>query len=263
MFRWLFRTLGWLLSLIVRLAFVVAVVVFAASIVLGGFPAGGGVNDLLGDLGVPADVGDIDALDAIDNDSAGGVGGIGSIVDGEAGGQSGAESANVSTVPASNTSELNGTKLEYLVHRYVNEERTEHGRSNLSFDTDLRPVARYHSTDMADRNYFSHVGPDGETLADRYRRFDYQCRVKTGTFRYATGGENILYTYYDAPVSMNNRTVQYDSQKELARGIVNGWMNSTSHRKNLLKPYWENEAIGIHIEQIDGRTRVYATQNFC
>ncbi|GAA0474529.1 CAP domain-containing protein [Halococcus dombrowskii] len=265
MFRWLFRTLGWLLSLLVRLAFVVAVVVFAASIAFGGLPVDGGVGDLLGDLGVPADVGDIGALGAADNDSASGVGGIGSIVDDEADGSGGTAGAgtNASTVSASETSELNGTELEYLVHRNVNEERAERGKSNLSFDTDLRPVARYHSTDMANRSYFSHVGPDGETLADRYQRFDYQCRVKTGTLRYATGGENILYTYYDAPVSMDNRTVQYDSQEELARGIVNGWMNSTSHRKNLLKPYWENEAIGVHIEQIDGRTRVYATQNFC
>jgi uncharacterized protein YkwD len=255
MFRSLLRGVGWLLSVLVRVAFVLAVVGFAASFALGGLPADTGMGEALGDLGVPSDVGNIDAL----GDAGGG--GIDGISD--VGIQNDTDASDAPTVPASSTAELNGTRVEYLVHRYVNAERTERGKSNLTFDTDLRAVARYHSADMANRSYFSHVGPDGETLADRYRRFDYRCRVKTGTFQYATGGENILYTYYDAPVAMGNRTVEYDSPEELARGIVNGWMNSTSHRKNLLKPYWENEAIGVHIEQVDGRTRVYATQNFC
>ena len=87
--------------------------------------------------------------------------------------------------------------------------------------------------------------------------------VQTGTVRSATGGETILYTYYDVPVTTGNETVRYETQEELARGIVDGWMNSTSHRENLLKPYWGREAIGIYIDQMAGRTRVYATQNFC
>jgi uncharacterized protein YkwD len=40
-------------------------------------------------------------------------------------------------------------------------------------------------------------------------------------------------------------------------------MNSTGHRENILKSHWENEGIGIYIIEIDGKTRVYATQNFC
>ncbi len=255
MFRSLLRGVGWLLSVLVRVAFVFAVVAFAASFTLGGLPADTGVGEALDDLGVPSDAGNIDALD----DAAGGS--VGDAPD--VGIQNDSDASDAPAVSASSTAELDGTELEYLVHRYVNEERAERGKSNLTLDTDLRAVARYHSADMANRSYFSHVGPDGETLADRYRQFDYQCRVKTGTFQYATGGENILYTYYDAPVAMGNRTIEYDSPEELARGIVNGWMNSTSHRKNLLKPYWEREAIGVHIEQVDGRTRVYATQNFC
>jgi uncharacterized protein YkwD len=250
MLRSLGRALAWVVSVLLRVAFVLAVVGFAASFALGGLPADTGVDEALGDLGLPTDIGDIEAFG-----DGGDIGDVGVRND--------ADASDAPSVPASSTAELNGTRVEYLVHRYVNAERAERGKSNLTFDTDLRAVARYHSADMANRSYFSHVGPDGETLADRYRRFDYQCRVKTGTFRYATGGENILYTYYDAPVAMGNRTVEYDSQKELARGIVNGWMNSTSHRQNLLKSYWEREAIGIHIEQTDGRTRVYATQNFC
>ena len=248
MFRSLFRALGWMVSVVLRVAFVVVVVGLAAGFALGGGGLPADTEELSEMVGSIDSLGDIDPLDEI--------GGIGAA--------NGSDTASdAPSLPSSDTAELNGTELEYLVHREVNEERAERGRSNLSFDTELRSVARYHSADMANRSYFSHVSPNGETLTDRYQRFDYQCRVPTGTFRYATGGENILYTYYDAPVAMDNATVRYDSPEELADGIVNGWMNSTSHRENLLEPHWNREAIGVHIEETDGRTRVYATQNFC
>jgi uncharacterized protein YkwD len=40
-------------------------------------------------------------------------------------------------------------------------------------------------------------------------------------------------------------------------------MNSTGHRENILRPFWESEGIGVAIEDVNGQTRVYATQNFC
>lgn len=245
MLRSLAGLLAWLLSVLFRVALVLAVVGLAAGFAFGVFDLPGEAIELTGGALGTGGV----------SDSGGGIGGLGAADESSA--------ANASAVPSSNTTELNGTELEYLVHEQVNEERTERGRSKLTFDTDLRPVARYHSADMARRDYFSHVGPDGETLTDRYERFGYRCRVRSSTFQYATGGENILYTYYDAPVTTENDTARYDTPEKLARGIVDGWMNSTSHRENLLKPYWQREAIGIYIEETEGQTRVYATQNFC
>ncbi len=244
MLRSLAGLLAWMVSVILRVAFVLAVVVLAAGFAVGGFDLSGDaaeLSDAVGDIPEQIDIG---------------------ILDGAVG-AAGTEAVNDTHVPSSNTAELNGTKLEYRIHQEVNEERVEHGLSKLEFDTELRAVARYHSADMAKRNYFSHVGPQGETLTDRYQKFGYRCRVQVDMFRYVTGGENILYTYYDAPVATGHGIVRYDSPEELARGIVDGWMNSTPHRKNLLKPYWEREAIGVYIEQTNGRTRVYATQNFC
>jgi len=249
MLRWLVGAVGWVISVVLRLAFVLAVVGLVAGFALGDLPSDiPWMNETIDTAG-----------DLVPFDGAGDDGGVVDVRD-----RSGAESATDRTpVPSSNSAELDGTRLEYLVHRGINERRAAHGESNLSFDTELRSIARYHSTDMARQDYFGHVSPDGETLSDRYHKFGYQCRVPMGGFRYATGGGNVLYTYYDAPVKMGNHTVRYDTPRELARGIVNVWMNSTEHRKNLLKPYWENEGIGIYIEQVGGRTRVYATQNFC
>ncbi|EMA53433.1 MULTISPECIES: CAP domain-containing protein [Halococcus] len=244
--------LAWVVSVVLRLAFVVVIIGLAAGFAFGGGDLPTSVDELSEDVRGLGDA----AADSVGE--LGGVGGVSGVESGDVAGN-----ASVPQIPDSDASELNGTRVEYLVHQEVNEERVEHNRSKLTFDTELRPVARYHSADMANRSYFAHVGPEGETLGDRYAKFNYQCRVPTSGFKYATGGENILYTYYDAPVRMDDRSVNYDTPEALAQGIVNGWMNSTSHRENLLKPYWRQEAIGVYVQQTDGRTRVYATQNFC
>ncbi|UPV72976.1 CAP domain-containing protein [Halorussus limi] len=160
--------------------------------------------------------------------------------------------------------ELNRTKIEYLVHKEINERRRAHDLRPIQFDKELRQIARYHSKDMGENQYFAHESPSGETMADRYDKFGYDCRVDTSGNQYATGAENIAYTYaYENIARENGETAYYTTEKEIAQGLVNGWMNSTGHRKNILKPYWENEGIGIYIIEIDGKTRVYATQNFC
>lgn len=153
--------------------------------------------------------------------------------------------------------------VERHVHEYVNEERTERDLEPLEFDPELREIARYYSGRMAEEAFFAHTAPDGETLSDRYEAFGYECRVTTGDGRYATGGENLAYTYYDVPVRTDDGIERYDSERELARGIVDGWMNSEGHRENLLAPYWEHEGIGVYAIEEDGQIRVYATQHFC
>ncbi len=125
-------------------------------------------------------------------------------------------------------------------------------------------MTRYHSEDMGKREYFNHVSPEGETFADRYSMFGYKCSRKVGTTIYM-GGENLLqnsvYDYY----SYNEETgavLEYHmvDMEELARSTVQGWMESPEHRKNVLFPHFQREAIGIYITD-DGK--VYYTQNFC
>ena len=152
---------------------------------------------------------------------------------------------------------------ERYIHEFINAERTERGLEPLASDAELREVARYYSARMAREDFFAHTAPDGGTLSDRYDRFDYDCRVPVENGRVATGGENLAYTFYRTPVRADGGVELYDSERELARGIVDGWMNSTGHRKNLLRPYWAHEGIGVYAIEEGGRLRVYATQHFC
>ncbi|NEU56159.1 CAP domain-containing protein [Halorussus sp. MSC15.2] len=174
--------------------------------------------------------------------------------------QSGSDAA---TRQANETTQFSRERVRRLVHRFVNRERAQRGLDPLALNETLSRIERYHSRDMAESDYFAHVSPGNETLTDRYDRFGFECRVSVGENRYATGAENIAYTYYEESVDVGNRTVTYSTPKQLARGIVAQWMNSSSHRKNLLRPYWRREGIGIATEETPTGTRVYVTQNFC
>ncbi|WP_435332682.1 CAP domain-containing protein [Haloarchaeobius sp. TZWWS8] len=170
----------------------------------------------------------------------------------QGGGQKTGESRGTPTVAP--RADIDVARLERLVHGEVNEVRTSRGLEALERDAALAEIARYHGRDMAQNEYVAHTAPDGETMSDRYDAFGYDCRVSTGDGRYASGGENIYYARYTG----------YDyTEAELARMTVDGWMNSTGHRENLLRDYWNREGIGVVVDQRDGRTHVYVTQNFC
>lgn len=152
--------------------------------------------------------------------------------------------------------EIDRAALERYVHEAVNEERTARGLEPLEFDTELRDIARAHSEDMAERGYFAHVDPEGNDVTDRYGQAGYECDANG-----YTGGENLAQTWYDTPVvNDDGETVRYETEQELADGIVTQWMNSPDHRENLLATQWENEGIGVYVTDDN---RVFVTQNFC
>lgn len=179
--------------------------------------------------------------------------------------------ANLSKSAGSPEAQLNDrtvvdqTKIEQEVHRYINEERTRRGLSRLQHDRELQEIARYHSSDMVKEGYFAHDSPSGETMEERYGKFGYDCRVQMSSTRYASGAENIAYTYAYRTIETNSGRIEsYDgNETEIARGLVRSWMNSPGHRENILRPYWESEGIGVIVADVSGETRVYATQNFC
>lgn len=160
-----------------------------------------------------------------------------------------------------NSSDLNETEVEVTVHELINEERQAAGESKLAYDDDLASIARNHSEDMAERDFFAHTTPDGAGVDDRYDDYGYSCRIDLSGNSYIDGGgENIAQTYYNEDILVNGSTERYTTEEELAAGIVEQWMNSPDHRENLLRPFWENEGIGIHVTS---EGEVFATQNFC
>lgn len=142
------------------------------------------------------------------------------------------------------TGDITSDEVEAEIHERINEIRTERGLSELNHDDEIAAIARTHSQDMNEREYFSHTNPEGEGPGDRFGDlYPRECRAV---------GENIAY--------IETGFGGYDSAEAIAERIVEGWMNSEGHRENILRENWDSEGIGVYIGD-DGR--IDATQNFC
>ena len=105
------------------------------------------------------------------------------------------------------------------VIRLTNEYRAQNGLSILSVDIDLTEAAQDHTEDMANDDFFSHIGEDGSRPWDRAQAAGYETGIV---------GENI--------------GVGYRTPRE----IVNGWINSPSHRAAMLNPRYNEIGVGFH-----------------
>lgn len=107
--------------------------------------------------------------------------------------------------------------FESEVVRLVNAIRRESGLGELSLNWELSRVARYKSQDMADNFYFSHTSPIYGSPFQMIQAFG---------LTYRTAGENIAYGY------------------PTPQAVVNSWMNSEGHRKNILNPSFTQIGVG-------------------
>ena len=112
-------------------------------------------------------------------------------------------------------------RLETGLFRSVNATRTAQHRVPLERDGALDRVARAHSRDMARRGYLSHTTPEGLDPVERLAR--------GGVTGFALAAENVGMT--DRP----------DPNRE----ILEAWMASAIHRKNLLAPAFNVTGIGV------------------
>jgi uncharacterized protein YkwD len=151
--------------------------------------------------------------------------------------------------------------LEKQIHILINNERRNRGLSRLAWDDALNAIARKHSRDMAKRNYFAHLSPEGRDFIFRYKQEGYSCGIRVNLTVHL-GAENIaLNNLYDSITTVNGIVYhEWNSQEKIAETTVEGWMKSTGHRKNILTPHWLHEGIGVFIAPDD---KVYITQNFC
>jgi uncharacterized protein YkwD len=164
------------------------------------------------------------------------------------------------------SSDLNQTRVVRWVHDYVNQERDERGLNRLRLDPSLVYISDDYAEYMASRGHFGHDDRNGKGFQYRYDEADYRCRAgqNDGDGVTYSGAENILYTYYEESIRMDDdSTDYYNTERELARGMVNSWMESPGHRKNIIKPVWDNQGIGIGVSETTTGTKVYAVQNFC
>ena len=76
------------------------------------------------------------------------------------------------------------------------------------------------------------------------------------------GAENIFQNNLYNSITYYGGVPSYDwnTQEEIAESTVQGGMNSSGHRRNILTEYWKSECIGVVISNDD---KIYITENFC
>lgn len=106
---------------------------------------------------------------------------------------------------------------EEEVIRLVNNIRQQNGLQPLTANWELSRVARYKSQDMLENGYFSHNSP---TYGSPFQM------ITAFGLSYRTAGENIAKGYASA------------------QAVVNGWMNSSGHRANILNSSYKQIGVG-------------------
>lgn len=110
----------------------------------------------------------------------------------------------------------------------MNAERAKAGLGMLQQDTQLATIARLHSADMLNRDFFDHTNPDDCSSS---------CRANNADYDWSSIGENIYMTDgYDL------------STTEEAEMVVDGWMHSAGHRANILGAKYTNAGVGVFVQ---------------
>ena len=134
-----------------------------------------------------------------------------------------------------NTAEQLASVLPGVVTTLTNEERTAGQLMALSPNPLLAQAAQAAASDMAANGYFAHVSPSGK---------DPWYWLSQAGYRYQYAGENLAVNFNDS------------------EQVVSAWMNSPSHRANILDIHYTEIGIGMAAGMYQGAPAVFIVQFF-
>ena len=114
---------------------------------------------------------------------------------------------------------------------YMNQARIEAGLPAMEFDGTLAEVAGVRADDLAERDYFSHYGPDGSSAFSE---------LSARAVGYALTGENLARNNYP--------------DSESLKVAFEALMNSEGHRANILEPRFTKVGVSV---LLDGDLWIY------
>lgn len=117
----------------------------------------------------------------------------------------------------------------------TNNERSKAGLNTLILNHNLSDAAEKKAKDMFVKNYWSHFGPNGETPWDFILGSGYQ---------YEYAGENLAKNFL------------------FSQGVVDAWMNSPTHRENLLRKEYTDVGYAVVNGVLNGEETTLVVQMF-
>lgn len=117
----------------------------------------------------------------------------------------------------------------------INEQRTENNEKSLNENSLLDQAAKNKLNDMFNKNYWDHTSPTGEKA--------WVFIDQTG-YSYTSAGENLAKGFNSA------------------ENTVNAWMDSPSHKKNILDSQFTETGVAVGTGKINGKETTLAVQLF-
>ena len=143
--------------------------------------------------------------------------------------------ANLQALLWMNSSWLVSTVLPAVVVDLTNETRGDVALGSLTRNTTLDRAAQLKAEHMARNSYFAHYAPDGTSP---WYWFD------TAGYNYIHAGENLAVHFTDSDE------------------VVDAWMNSPSHRENILNGNYTEIGVGTAKGEYQGYETVFVVQLF-
>ena len=117
----------------------------------------------------------------------------------------------------------------------ANGDRTTNNLQTLTTNAELVAAAQAKANDMAVKGYFAHISPDGRDSWHWFKEAGY-------SFTYA--GENLAVDFSDSG------------------DVEKAWMNSPTHRANILDGHFTEIGIATAVGSYHGHTAIFAVQMF-
>lgn len=117
----------------------------------------------------------------------------------------------------------------------TNAQRTALGLSPLTLNDQLSSAARAKAADMFANNYWAHNSPQG--------RDPWSFIIAAG-YRYVFAGENLARDFGDS------------------QGVVNAWMNSPTHRENIVNSHYQEIGFAVVNGKLNGNETTLVVQMF-
>lgn len=121
------------------------------------------------------------------------------------------------------------------LYQLINEQRQKNNLPSLSLNSALSLAAQKKAENMFQENYWSHYSPDGKTPWDFILGVGY---------KYEYAGENLAKNFL------------------FSNGVIDAWMNSTTHRENILKKEYTEVGYAIVNGNLNGEQTTLVIQMF-
>lgn len=125
-------------------------------------------------------------------------------------------------------------RVEELLN-LTNQKRVEAGLAPLKLNQELSQAAAGKAADMFGNNYWAHNSPSGKTPWDF---------INGAGYAYSVAGENLAKNFSNSA------------------GVVDAWMNSPSHKENILRPQYADIGFAVVNGTLNGEETTLVVQMF-